>query len=71
MKLIPGRPRRRQEKKRPNGNDPNADDLRKPLINSDDDDECILIRNPGALDETVNEVDENQEVIQLVSYNKL
>ena len=30
-----------------------------------DDDECILIGNPGALDETVNEVDESQELIQL------
>jgi Reverse transcriptase (RNA-dependent DNA polymerase)/GAG-pre-integrase domain len=45
-------------------NDPNTDDLRKPL-SLDDNDECILIGNPGALDETVNEVEENQELIQL------
>jgi hypothetical protein len=45
-------------------NDPNSDDLRKPS-SSHECDECILAGNPGALDETVSDFDESQELTQL------
>ena len=47
-------------------NDPYSDDLRKPSTLPDDEcDECILVGNPGALDETVSEPDEGQDLMQL------